>query len=94
MGGQCCRMTATGFAFFIFRKELVMNNMQLFENQPVRMAWDEEREEWYFSIVDVVKVLTEQQSTRGASDYWHVLKNRLKKEGVNELLTNCKQFRP
>lgn len=70
-----------------------MNNMQLFENQPVRMAWDEEREEWYFSIVDVVKVLTEQQSTRGASDYWHVLKNRLKKEGVNELLTNCKQFR-
>lgn len=79
---------------FFFRKELVMNNMQLFENQPVRMAWDEEREEWYFSIVDVVKVLTEQQSTRGASDYWHVLKNRLKKEGVNELLTNCKQFRP
>ena len=71
-----------------------MNNMQLFENQPVRMAWDEEREEWYFSIVDVVKVLTEQQSTRGASDYWHVLKNRLKKEGGNELLTNCKQFRP
>lgn len=45
-----------------------MNNMQLFENQPVRMAWDEEREEWYFSIVDVVKVLTEQQSTRGAAD--------------------------
>lgn len=45
-----------------------MNNMQLFENQPVRMAWDEEREEWYFSIVDVVKVLTEQPSTRGAAD--------------------------
>lgn len=54
--------------FFFFRKELVMNNMQLFENQPVRMAWDEEREEWYFSIVDVVKVLTEQPSTRGAAD--------------------------
>lgn len=70
-----------------------MNNMQLFENQPVRMAWDEEREEWYFSIVDVVKVLTEQPSTRGASDYWHVLKNRLKKEGANELLTNCKQLK-
>ena len=67
------------------------NTIQLFEDQAIRTAWDEEQEEWYFSIVDVVAVLTEQKTSRGASTYWTVLKKRLKDEGANELLTNCKQ---
>lgn len=67
------------------------NKIQLFEDQAIRTAWDEEQEEWYFSIVDVVAVLTEQKTSLGASTYWAVLKKRLKDEGANELLTNCKQ---
>jgi len=69
------------------------NSIQLFENKKIRTAWDEEREDWWFSIVDVVAVLTEQPSQRNASTYWAVMKNRLKKEGANELLTNCKQLK-
>ena len=67
-------------------------NIQLFENQPIRTAWDEEKEEWYFSIVDVVRVLTEQQTVDGARNYWKVLKNRLNKEG-SQLVTNCNQLK-
>lgn len=67
------------------------NTILLFEDQAIRTAWDEEQEEWYFSIVDVAAVLTEQKISRGASTYWAVLKKRLKDEGANELLTNCKQ---
>lgn len=67
------------------------NTILLFEDEAIRTAWDEEQEEWYFSIVDVVAVLTEQKTSRGASTYWTVLKKRLKDEGANELLTNCKQ---
>lgn len=69
------------------------NKIQLFENQKIRTAWDEERGEWYFSIVDVVGVLTEQATQRGASNYWAKLKQRLKEEGANELLTNCQQLK-
>lgn len=69
------------------------NNMQLFENQIIRTAWDEENEEWYFSVVDTVAVLTEQPDARHASTYWAVLKKRLKGEGADELLTNCKQLK-
>lgn len=54
---------------------------------------NEAEEEWYFSIIDVVGVLTEQSGTRRAATYWAVLKNRLKKEGANQLLTNCKQLK-
>ena len=68
-------------------------NLQLFENQPIRTAWDENEEEWYFSIVDVVGVLTDQPKPRSASNYWAKLKQRLKEEGANELLTNCQQLR-
>ena len=72
-----------------------MNNdaIQLFENQPIRSAWDAEREEWYFSVVDVVGVLTDQKDQRGASNYWAKLKQRLKAEGADELLTNCQQLK-
>lgn len=72
-----------------------MNNdaVQLFEDQPIRSAWDVEREEWYFSVVDVVGVLTDQKDQRGASNYWAKLKQRLKAEGADELLTNCQQLK-
>ena len=61
------------------------NRVQLYENQPIRTAWDEENEEWYFAIVDVVAVLTESVNP---SSYWRKLKQRLKQEG-NETVTNC-----
>ncbi len=69
------------------------NAIQLFEDQPIRAAWDEEKEELFFSIVDVVRVLTEQASQRGASNYWAKLKQRLKAEGADQLLTNCQQLK-
>ncbi len=69
------------------------DKIQLFENQPIRTAWDEANEEWYFSVVDVIGVLTEQATPRSASTYWAVLKKRLKNEGADQLLTNCKQLK-
>ncbi len=68
------------------------DNIQLFENRRIRTAWDEEREEWYFSVVDVVAVLTDQPDARHAAKYWSVLKTRLKKEG-SRLTTNCSQLK-
>ena len=68
-------------------------NLQLFEDQPIRTAWDAESEEWFFSIVDVVGVLTEQITPRSASNYWAKLKQRLKEEGAVELLTNCQRLK-
>lgn len=68
------------------------NEIQLFEDQKIRTAWDAEQEEWYFSIVDVIAVLTEQPDTRHAAKYWSVLKTRLKKEG-SELPTLCSQLK-
>ena len=68
------------------------DQIQLFENQKIRTAWDTEQEEWYFSVVDVVGVLTDQPDTRHAAKYWSVLKTRLKKEG-SELPTNCSQLK-
>ena len=72
--------------------EIKKDKVQLFEEQPIRTAWVEDEEEWYFSIVDVVRVLTEQPNTDCARNYWKVLKNRIKKEG-NELVTNCNQLK-
>ena len=69
------------------------DRIQLFENKRIRTAWDAEKEEWYFSIVDVVAVLTDQPDARHASTYWAVLKKRLNDEGAGQLLTNCKQLR-
>lgn len=68
------------------------DKLQLFEDQPIRTAWDEENEEWYFSVVDVVRVLTNQPDTRHAAKYWSVLKTRMKKEG-SQLPTLCSQLR-
>ena len=69
------------------------NKIQLFEDKVIRSAWDAEKEKWYFSIVDVVGALTDQQTPRGASTYWAVLKKRLKDEGAEQLLTICKQLK-
>ena len=60
------------------------DKIKLFEDQPIRTAWDEEHEKWYFSVVDVVGVLTE---SNDAAAYWRKLKQRLKAEG-NETVTN------
>ena len=68
------------------------NQIQLFENKRIRTAWDAEKEEWFFSIVDVVAVLTDQPDQRHAAKYWSVLKTRLKKEG-SELTTKCSQLK-
>ena len=65
------------------------SQIQLFEEKKVRTVWDEESEEWYFSIVDVVDVLTDSPNPR---KYWSVLKTRIKKEG-SELTTNCSQLK-
>ncbi|MBQ7987048.1 MAG: hypothetical protein IJ253_00870 [Bacteroidaceae bacterium] len=67
--------------------------IKLFDEKQVRIVWDEQEEKYYFSVVDVVQVLTEQPTARGASTYWAVLKKRLKQEGTDELLTNCKQLK-
>ena len=70
----------------------INDKIQLFEDKKIRTAWDEENEEWYFSIVDVVEVLTEQADHQGAGNYWKVLKKRLKDEG-NETVTNCNRLK-
>ena len=69
------------------------DKIQIFEDKKIRTAWNEETEEWYFSVVDVVGVLTEQSTQRGASNYWAKLKERLKAEGAEQLLTNCQQLK-
>ena len=68
------------------------DKIQLFENQPIRTAWDEDNEEWFFSVVDVICVLTEQPDRRHGAKYWSVLKTRMKKEG-SQLPTNCSQLK-
>ena len=68
------------------------DKIQLFEEQPIRTAWDEEKEEWYFSVVDVIGALTDQPDQRHAAKYWSVLKTRMKQEG-SELPTKCSQLK-
>jgi len=65
------------------------NAIKLFQDQRVRVLWDEEKEKWFFSIVDIIGILTESPNPR---KYWSVLKTRLKKEG-SELATNCSQLK-
>ncbi len=63
----------------------INDKIQLFEDRKIRTAWDEENEEWYFSIIDVISVLTD---SKDPTAYWRKLKQRLKAEG-NETVTNC-----
>ena len=69
-----------------------MENLQLFDDQAIRTAWNKEEEEWYFSVVDVVGVLTDQPDVRRAAKYWSVLKTRIKKEN-GQLTTICSQLK-
>ena len=69
-----------------------MKDLMKFENKQVRSHWDAEEEKWYFSIVDVIAVLTDSPNYQTARNYWKVLKNRLNKEG-NETVTNCNQLK-
>ena len=68
------------------------NKIQIFEDKKIRTAWNEETEEWYFSVVDVIAVLTDQVDYQSARNYWKVMKKRLKDEG-NETVTNCNQLK-
>lgn len=68
------------------------DKIQLFENQKIRTAWDEEKEEWYFSVVDAVGILTDSPDYNTGRKYWNKLKQRLKEEG-SELVTNCHQLK-
>lgn len=69
-----------------------MSDIKKFENRPIRTAWDEEKEEWYFSIVDVVCALTEQPDYQTGRKYWNKVKQRLNDEG-SELVTKCHQLK-
>lgn len=73
-------------------KEPGNNAIQLFEDQKIRVAWDAEREEWYFSIEDVVGVLTVQPDYNTGRKYWNKLKQCPKEEG-SEQVTNCHQLK-
>ena len=70
-------------------EEETKTQIKLFEEQKVRTVWDSEKEEWYFSVVDVVGILTESENPR---NYWKVLKHRLSEEG-SQLVTNCNQLK-
>ena len=69
-----------------------IDKIQMFEDKKIRTAWDEENEEWYFSIVDVVGVLTAQDDYQKSRKYWNKLKQRLNDEG-SQLVTNCHQLK-
>lgn len=66
--------------------------VQLFQEKKVRSVWDSEKEEWFFSVVDVCNILTDQPDYDHAKNYWKVVKHRLLKEG-NESVTNCNQLK-
>ena len=69
-----------------------IEKIQLFENKKIRTAWDEGKQEWFFSIVDVCGVLTDQPTKERARNYWKVLKSRMIKEG-SELVTKCNRLK-
>ena len=68
------------------------NRIKLFEERQVRAIWDEDAEKWWFSVVDIVSVLTDQEDELKSRKYWNKLKQRLKEEG-NETVTNCHQLK-
>lgn len=68
------------------------NDLAVFEGHEIRRTYDEQTETWWFSVVDIIQVLTQQPDYKAAQNYWKVLKNRLKKEG-SQLVTNCNQLK-
>ena len=69
----------------------IKNAIRLFQDKKIRVEWDEEKELWYFSIVDIVAVLTD-NDFQGARKYWNKLSQRLRDEG-NQTVTNCHQLK-
>ena len=69
-----------------------MSNIKVFEDKKIRTQWNADEEDWYFSVVDVVEILTDSKDYQTARNYWKVLKNRLNKE-VSELVTNCNRLK-
>jgi len=67
-------------------------SIKLFESKQIRTNWDAENEKWYFSVIDVISILTNQEGLQGARNYWKVLKHRLIKEG-NQTVTNCNRLK-
>jgi len=88
----CKIKIAFSFRFFNSSFYYMENKIKLFESKQVRTSWDSEQEKWYFSIVDVCNVLTDQKDYDHAKNYWKVLKFRLIKEG-NQSVTNCNQLK-
>src|ERR1035437_985531 len=86
------RITIPFCVILSFVYKITMSNIKLFESKKIRSEWNEEEEKWYFSIVDIVEVLTDQPHHQGARNYWKVLKSRLLKEG-NETVTNCNRLK-
>src|ERR1700733_7881665 len=68
------------------------NSLVPFEGQSIRRAYDEKTETWYFSVVDIIQVLTQQPNFQAARNYWKVLKNRLGKE-ESQVVTNCNRLK-
>lgn len=73
-------------------KKTKNKQLAIFEGQKIRRIWDEKEEKWYFSVVDIIAVLTNQANFQLARNYWKVLKNRLKREG-SEVVTKCNQLK-
>jgi hypothetical protein len=69
-----------------------MSSLKIFEEKQVRSHWNEEQENWYFSVIDIVAVLTEQKDYKKAQSYWTTLKHRLKNEG-SEVVTKCDKLK-
>ena len=91
----CKDLQSAGISINFVENDETMSDLeriQLFENKKVRTAWDEEKQEWFFSIVDVCGILTDQPTHERARNYWKVLKNRLKKEG-SEVVTKCNRLK-
>jgi hypothetical protein len=74
------------------KNQVMQTKTQIFDNSKIRSVWDRENEKWYFAIVDVVAILTENTDIMRARKYWNKLKQRLKEEG-NETVTNCHQLK-
>jgi DNA-damage-inducible protein D len=70
----------------------MQNDLAIFEEHAIRRVYDEKTETWFFSVVDIVQILTQEPNYQAARNYWKVLKNRLKKEG-SELVTKCNRLK-
>jgi len=71
---------------------MIDHKLAIFENYKIRREYDLEKEKWYFSVIDIIAVLTEQSDYKKAQSYWTTLKNRLKKEG-SQMVTNCDKLK-